>query len=85
MESSVLPPSPPNTYSYVLEENLGSTRKFVEIYYLFLCTYYQPKFVHYTSRVWAGGAILHKTVGRKFLQPTRSGGLLILTCKECSG
>ncbi len=29
--------SPPNTYSYVREENLGSTRKFVEIYLLFMC------------------------------------------------
>ncbi len=30
MEFSVCPPPPPNTYSYVREENLGSTRKFVE-------------------------------------------------------
>jgi hypothetical protein len=29
---SVRCPSPPNTYSYVQEENLGSTRKFVKIY-----------------------------------------------------
>jgi hypothetical protein len=31
METSVRPSSLPNTYSYVQEENLGSTRKFVEI------------------------------------------------------
>jgi hypothetical protein len=37
MEFSVCRPSPPNTYSYVQEENLGSTRKFVEIYLLFRC------------------------------------------------
>ncbi len=30
-------PSPPNTYSYVREENLGSTRKFVQNYLLFTC------------------------------------------------
>jgi hypothetical protein len=28
-------PSPPNTYSYVQEENSGSTRKFVENHLLF--------------------------------------------------
>ncbi len=37
MEFSVRPPSPQNTYSYVREENSGSTRKFVEIYLLFTC------------------------------------------------
>ncbi len=31
MEFSVHRPSPPNTYSYVQEESLGSTRKFIEI------------------------------------------------------
>jgi hypothetical protein len=30
-------PSPPNTYSYVKEENSGSTRKFVENHLLFTC------------------------------------------------
>ena len=34
MEFSVYRPSPPNTYSYVPDENLGSTRKFVENYLL---------------------------------------------------
>jgi hypothetical protein len=37
MEFSVRRPSPPNTYSYVQEENLGSTRKFVQNYILFTC------------------------------------------------
>ena len=37
MELSVRPPSPLNTYSYVREGNLGSTRKLVEIYLLFTC------------------------------------------------
>jgi hypothetical protein len=37
MEFSVHPPSPPNTYSYVREENLGLMKKFVEIYLLFTC------------------------------------------------
>jgi hypothetical protein len=35
MEVSVHHPSPLNTYSYVQEENLGYTRKFVENYLLF--------------------------------------------------
>ncbi len=37
MEFSVRHPSPPNTYSYVREEGLGSTRKFVENHLLFTC------------------------------------------------
>ncbi len=37
MDFSVRHPSPPNTYSYVQEENAGSTRKFIEIYLLFMC------------------------------------------------
>ena len=37
MEFSVRRPSPPNTYSYVREENSGSTREFIEIYLLFTC------------------------------------------------
>ncbi len=37
MEFSVRRPSPPNTYSYVREENLGSTRKSVEINLFFTC------------------------------------------------
>jgi hypothetical protein len=35
VEFSVHRLSPPNSYSYVREENLDSTRKFVEIYLLF--------------------------------------------------
>jgi hypothetical protein len=37
MEFSVHRPSPPNTYSYVQEENSGSTRKLVENHLLLTC------------------------------------------------
>ncbi len=37
MELSVCPLSPLNSYSYVKEENLGSTRKLIKNYLLFLC------------------------------------------------
>jgi hypothetical protein len=37
MELSNHHSSPPSTYSYVQEENLGSTRKFVENHLLFTC------------------------------------------------
>jgi hypothetical protein len=37
VEFSIRCPSPLNTYSYVQEENLGSTRKFIETYLLFTC------------------------------------------------
>jgi hypothetical protein len=37
MEFSVHHPCPPDTYSYVQEENLGSTRKLVENHLLFTC------------------------------------------------
>jgi hypothetical protein len=37
MESSVCHPSLLNTYSYVQEENLGSSRNFVENVLLFTC------------------------------------------------
>ncbi len=49
VEFSVRHPSPPNTYSYVWEENLGSTRKFVEIFLLFTCI------TNHTCCAWAGG------------------------------
>ncbi len=41
MEFSVRRPSPPNTYSYAQEENLGSTGKFVQNF-LFVYVYFQP-------------------------------------------
>jgi hypothetical protein len=37
MEFSVRRPSPLNNYSYVREENLDSTRKFVQNYLMFTC------------------------------------------------
>ncbi len=39
MEFFVHRPSPPNTYSYVQEENSGSWRKFVLNYLLFTCIF----------------------------------------------
>ncbi len=49
MEFSVRRPSPPNTYSYVQEENSGSTRKSVEIYLLFTCITNQILAIHMQS------------------------------------
>ncbi len=39
MEFSFRRPSPPNTYSYVQEDNSGSTRKFIQNYLLFTCIF----------------------------------------------
>jgi hypothetical protein len=76
VEFSVRRPSPPNTYSHVREESLGSTRKFVEITY---CLSVLPtKFLHYvpyTRGVLMGWRNFSKTAEKKFLQPTRSGCL----------
>jgi hypothetical protein len=48
MDLSVRHPSSPNTYSYVQEENLGSTRKLLENYTLEYCLCVLPtKFLHY--------------------------------------
>ncbi len=61
VEFSVCCLSPPNIYSYVQEENLGSTRKFVEIYLLFTCMYYQPNScTTHAEREWAGGNFLRQ-------------------------
>jgi hypothetical protein len=61
MKFSVRRPSPPNTYSYVREENSGSTRKFVEINLLFMCKYYQPNScTTHAEREWARGTFLRQ-------------------------
>jgi hypothetical protein len=53
MEFSVRRPSPPNTYSYVREENLGSTRKFVQKF-LIVYVYFQPNSCNtHADREWA--------------------------------
>ncbi len=53
-------PSPPNTYSYVQEENLGSTRKSVEIS-LFVYVYYQPNSCNtHAEHECAGGTFLRQ-------------------------
>ncbi len=69
MESSVCHLPPADTYSYVQEENLGSTRKFVENYLLFLCITNQICALHRQSMGWRN---LSNTSEKKFLQPTRS-------------
>jgi hypothetical protein len=73
MEFSVRHPSPPNTYSYVQEENLDSTIKFVKITY---CLRVLPtKFLHYvpyTHAALMGWRNFSETAEKKFLQPTCS-------------
>ncbi len=60
MEFSVHPPPRPNTYSYVQKENLGSTRKCVDIFFYFYM-YYQPISCNTcTEREWAGGTFLRQ-------------------------
>jgi hypothetical protein len=49
VELSVHCLSPPNTYSYVQEENLGSTSKFIENYSLFMCITNQILALHLRS------------------------------------
>jgi hypothetical protein len=56
VESSVLHPSPLNSYFYVQEEKLGSTKNLVENYLLFLCITNQIC----ASRAQAGGAFLRQ-------------------------
>jgi hypothetical protein len=61
MEFSVHRPSPPNIYSYMQEENLGSTRKFVEIYLLFTCITNLILALHtHAECEWAGGTSLRE-------------------------
>ncbi len=71
MEFSVPRPSPPNTYSYVREENLGSTKKIIEIYLLFTCISNLILAIHMQSV--NGLKEPFYDSGEKFLQPTRSG------------
>jgi hypothetical protein len=59
MDFSVHCPPPPNTYSYVQEENLGSTRKCVEIYLLFMCITNLICTTH-AEHEWAGGTFLRQ-------------------------
>ncbi len=70
MEFSIRRPSTPNTYSYLQEENSGSTRKSVEIYLLFIYVYYQPNSCNkHAEREWAGGNFLRQL---KKVPPARS-------------
>jgi hypothetical protein len=71
VEFSVRCPSPPNTYSYVREENLGSTRKFVQNCLLFTCISNLILAIHTQSM--NGLEEPFSDNGENFLQPTRSG------------
>ncbi len=66
MESSVHHPSPPNTYSYVQEENLGTIRKFAENYLLFFCITNQIHALHQESMGWRN---LSKTAEKSSSSP----------------
>ncbi len=68
MEFSVRRQFPPNTYSYVREENSGSTRKFVGIYLLFTCITNLILALH-TEREWAGGTFRRQ---RKKVPPSHA-------------
>jgi hypothetical protein len=70
-------PSPPNTYSYVREENSGSTGKFVQNYLLITCIPNLFLAIHTQSVNGLKEPLsLGQRSGEKFLQPTRSGCLL---------
>ncbi len=71
MEFSVRRPSPLNTYSYVREENLGSTRKLVQNYLLITCISKIILAIHTQS---VNG--LKELSKENFLQPTCSGCLV---------
>jgi hypothetical protein len=71
LEASVHCLSPPNTYSFVQEGNLDSTRKIVENYLLFTCITNKILTLHPWSVDWRN---LSKTIEKEFLQPT---------CSEC--
>jgi hypothetical protein len=91
LEFSVHPPSPLNTNSYVWEENLGSTRKFVQNYLLFTCISNLLPAIHMQSvngleeleepfAPRMGWRNLSKKCGKKFLQPMHSGCICLSVC-----
>jgi hypothetical protein len=84
MEFSVRRSSPPNTYSYVLEENLGSTRK-IRSNLLIVFIYYKPNSCNIHAELeWAGGTFLRQQ--KKFIQPTCSGCICSSICHSvCKG
>ncbi len=60
MEFSVRRPSPLNTYSYVREENSGSTIKFVQNF-LFVYVYFQPNSCNtHAEHEWVRGTFLRQ-------------------------
>ncbi len=67
-------PSPPNTYSYVQEENSGSTRKFVENHLLFTCiTNKFLNYVPYTRGALMGWRNFSKTAEKRSSSPRTAG------------
>jgi hypothetical protein len=74
LKASVHRLSPPNTYSFVQEEHLASTRKFEENYLLFTCITNKILALHPWSMGWRN---LSKTAEKEFLQPTHSECLII--------
>ncbi len=80
MEFSVHRPSPPNTYSYVGEESLGSTRKFVKNFLLFTCV--TACTTHSEHERWAEGSFLRQ---RKKIPPAHAQRLIFQTkASPCS-
>ncbi len=71
MEFSVRRPSP-NTYSFVREENLGSTRKVVQNYLLFTCSISNLILAIPTQSV-NGLENLSKTAEKKSSSPRAAG------------
>jgi hypothetical protein len=71
VESSVPCLSPLPIHSYLQQENLGSSRKFVKHCFLFLCIANQIHAQHRWSMGWRN---LSKIAEKQFLQPT---------CSEC--
>jgi hypothetical protein len=69
MELSAHRPSPLNAYSYVREDNSGSTRKTVEIYLLFTCNYQPNSCSTHAEHELAGGTFLRQ---RKKVAPAHA-------------
>jgi hypothetical protein len=77
VEFSVRCPSPPNTYSYVQEENSGSTRKLVEIYLLFMCISNLGNSCNtHAEREWARGTFLDTMTAEKSSSSPCAAGVI---------
>jgi hypothetical protein len=83
VEFSVRHPSPLNTYSYVHEENLGSTRKLVENYLLFTCISNLILAIH-TQRVYGLKVLSTMTAKKSSSSPHAAGVLKAGICTPAS-